>query len=493
MQSLVGNKSQFAFELYPVKPSWDLRYGPEQTGWAGLAVWADGKNLCAHFDSQELEIQEWLYVPLGPIADWLMRSLPAIAYQERAPQFATDRALHRSVRRWAEARPPAEVDEDEWIDGRELWWSRHFLQSGADGALLPNFALVRDDEQLVLDWAMPFWVDDVSRLALNPRGTHAVPWRDGLAVIEEFVAEVRTWFRAHAPHVYDWTHAVRPGSLEQRVELLAGRPVGDVVKILGLEHGLEDLGLEPDSDPATSAELQVLRDLSPEVTEEVGLVMQDLSRRSRIPDDQARLLRNKCRDLASDAARSASSPEERGQYAAIHLRRSLGLDSEPIDEMDRVLDRFGVVCDHSDVPSHRDRLLVMLGDRGSAVAASLRTQRTDAPWGQRFEAARAAGHVLLDPDREGRIGAAGGPFAQRTRRRRSGAFAAELLLPETALAKVSENVLDGATKESRFESMMSEYGVGARTAAYQLWNRGWLSGTDVRDELIDRFAAYGWG
>jgi hypothetical protein len=36
---------------------------------------------------------------------------------------------------------------------------------------------------------------------------------------------------------------------------------------------------------------------------------------------------------------------------------------------------------------------------------------------------------------------------------------------------------------------MAEFGVGARTAAFQLWNRGWLSSPAVRDELVDRYAS----
>jgi len=124
---------------------------------------------------------------------------------------------------------------------------------------------------------------------------------------------------------------------------------------------------------------------------------------------------------------------------------------------------------------------------------TLETVRTSRPWGQRFEAARALGHVLLDPVRAGAIGAASGPFAQETRRRRSGAFAAELLLPESALAAANAGELDGAARGSSFADLLERYGVGARAAAYQLWNRGWLSSPDLRDDLIDRFAHVGWG
>jgi len=133
--------------------------------------------------------------------------------------------------------------------------------------------------------------------------------------------------------------------------------------------------------------------------------------------------------------------------------------------------------------------MVLKSADGAAVAGTLRSLRTQTPWGQRFEAARAIGHVLLNPEREGALGAAEGPFAQATRRQRSGAFAAELLLPESALSAASGDVLDGATQGQRFESLMAQYGVGAMTAAFQLYNRGWLSSREVCDELIARYSS----
>ena len=56
------------------------------------------------------------------------------------------------------------------------------------------------------------------------------------------------------------------------------------------------------------------------------------------------------------------------------------------------------------------------------------------------------------------------------------------------MANASGNELDGAATDRAFTRVMQQYGVGARTAAFQLWNHGWLSSTEIRDELIDRYA-----
>ena len=42
--------------------------------------------------------------------------------------------------------------EDQWFDAGELWWTRHFLSAGADGARLPNVSLIRTGDRLVIEW-----------------------------------------------------------------------------------------------------------------------------------------------------------------------------------------------------------------------------------------------------------------------------------------------------------------------------------------------------
>jgi len=81
-------------------------------------------------------------------------------------------------------------------------------------------------------------------------------------------------------------------------------------------------------------------------------------------------------------------------------------------------------------------------------------------------------------------------WTQSVRRRRSGAFAAELLLPETALIEASGGHLDGACGDQTFTRLIERYGVGATTAAWQLYNHQLVS-PQGRDELIDRYAGYG--
>jgi hypothetical protein len=497
--SVIGNRLKLAFELIPVTPSWARRYRPERAAWAGTAIWAGGKNLCSHVVPGSSEIRDFLFVPLGPIVDWLVQAFAAIEFQGRAPVFRTTRDLHGSVERWGDTRPPPALQEDDWLDAREEWWSRHFLRAGADGARVPNLAFVRDDEELVVTWAPPRFFGYGAPTMLSPEGEFALPWLEGQSVLEEFASSVAAWLRqSDAADVYPWAREQHPlrsaaPSLPQAIELFTGRRLDDLQELFGIEgfEGLlKTLHLQQSSgDPAASPQCQILRDLSPGLSSDVGGLLIDLGDAATRERPRALETWRDARQIALDAARPARSPEEAGQLAAPEIRRALGLDGEPIDDLPAALTRLGLSYGHTHVEGGYDQMMVALRDGGSPTARTLQTPRTLTKWGQRFEACRALGHILLDPIRAGAIGAASGPFAEATRRRRSGAFAAELLLPETAVAEASAHQLDGAAEDHVFEGLLERYGIGARAAAFQVWNRGWLSSPDIRDELIDRFGS----
>jgi hypothetical protein len=439
---------------------------------------------------------------MAPLVNWLVRSFSAIEFEERAPSFPTTRHLHESAARWRSAKPPAGMDEDQWLDAREEWWARHFLTAGADGARLPNVAFARDDEHLVISWRTPRFAGDAPPRMAAAEGDVAVPWSFGRSVLEQLAEQVAMWLReGQAGDVYAWASHQSPLSgpladLQEALVLFTGRTPEMLLRLLGVDREdalIASVGLAGVEDPAASPQCQVLRDLSPSAEPDVGGVLQEVGRSVRREDVEALRRWRQTRAIALDAAGAATTPMAAGQLAAIELRRALGLDGQPIADIEVALGECGLTHAHEDVPGHQDRMMVALHEGGSPVAVTLETVRTSRPWGQRFEAARALGHVLLDPVRAGVIGAASGPFAQYTRRRRSGAFAAEFLLPESALAKASGGTLDGAAEDQAFEDVLQAYGIGARAAAYQLWNRGWLSSRDLRDDLIDRYANVRWG
>jgi hypothetical protein len=491
---LLGSRKTLGIEIRPLGPTWERRYLPERTTWGALSIWVDGTNLCRNLRVGSDSVEDSVNVPLAPLADWLVRSWPSLAFEERASTYPTMPPLHDTLSRWGMARSPVGISEDDWIDSRERWWSKHFLSAGADGALLPGLAFSRHDENLIVEWRQPSFAGDAP-VFLSTEGSSRIPWVEAAETLTAFVREVSEWLRSEQlVDLYPWLSEAEPlrhatESLEEILTLYAARSKDDLFRLMGVtrfEPLLERLGLSPNvDDPAASPVTQVLRDLPPNLPEGFGDELRELDRETRSTAD---LSLDPLRGVALDAARSANSVEEAGQYAARVVRHQLGLDGGPIDDTESVLHSVGITVRTSSIEGV-GRMMTGVRPGKRAVAVILQSVSTAVVWGRRFEMARALGHLLLDPVRTGAVGAASSRFAAGDRRRRSGAFAAEFLLPLAALEGVSGGRLDGAAQPTVFKDLMSHYGVGARAAAYQLWNHGLLSTAGIRDDLIDEFAS----
>ncbi len=496
---LFGDRQTLALEIAPLVPSWERRYVPERTAWARLSLWVHRRNLCRHVVEDSDEVRDGVNVPLAPVADWLVKVWPWLKFEERAAAFATSEDPFASLRQWGESRPPAGFSENDWIDAREAWWSRHFLAAAAEGAHLPAVALVRQDEGLIVQWK-PRLIGAHTRRVPLPEGAVAVPWPEAGRTLASFVAFVADWLRREGEQPYPWVAREDPLAeaeppFIEGLETFTGRSRAELVTIAGVQAADEvpaALGLSPDTrDPGASPVTQALRDLPGKLTPAAGHLLKELERTTRTAGvatgvDQALV---SLRGEAEDAMRDSDSWEEEGYRAAAQVRKSLRLDGAPIDNTKELLDRLGVRVSFEDIRIPGARMITGFRLGGTPAAILLRSERTEVEWGQRFEGVRALGHLLLDRLRDRTLGAASSPFAEGIRRRRSGAFAAEFLLPEAAMVQETGGALDAAADPDVFERLMERFGVGATTGAYHLWNRGFLSSETVRDQLIEDFGA----
>jgi hypothetical protein len=487
---LFGNRQSLGLEIAPLTPTWERRYIPEKSAWAALSIWANGQNICRHLKPGSEWLHETVNVPLAPVADWLCRSWSAVLFEERARVFPTDEMMHDAFARWAGSACAEGLTEDEWTDEREEWWSRHFLLAGAEGALLPNLALLRSDEHLVLEWRNQ--PDNEIGFA-SASGMERVRWVEAEDTLATFVRAIATWLRQDGlKTLYSWVGRedplrAMPQSAGDVLELYTGRLEGDLYRITGAatkEQLLGRLGLAAESrDPAESPITQILRDLPLQIPTEIGEVLRRIDEMTRGRHTAELLV---VREEVLDASRPSRTAEEAGQLAAVAVRTRAGLDSEPIDDVEALLVGLGISVTNREDAGHVSMVTGLRVDEGAATVLG-DTPRMAAPWAKRFELARSLGHLLLDPVRSGAIGAGSSAFSVGTRRRRSGAFAAELLLPESALMVASQGTLDKAASPAVFRRLIQTYGVGATTAAFQLWNHGLLSSREIRDDLIDQF------
>ena len=490
---LIGNRNRLAIELHSLVPTWERHYLPERSAWARFSLWVDGLNLCRNLLDGSPSVRDGVNVPLAPVADWLVRSWTFLAFEERPECFPLRGSLRDTVRDWGNAPAPADCNEDDWSDARERWWTRHFLSAGAEGAQLPNVSLIRGDDRLFIEWAPAEFAGNRAPQYLSESGRATVRWAESEEVLTEFVSTVARWLREDGlVHAFPWAcredplHEVEAGFGEKlcvytgiSVDRLRAWTRADTEADLR-----ERLGIRADSnDPGGSVITQVLRNLPPEISESVRDQIWRLDQETRSVTDFA----GELRALAHDAAGTGSDPETSGQRAAQGIRDHLDLDGRPIEDVDGQLRAFGVNVIDSDVECSQERMLAGSRRGFGAAAVINRTPRTETPWGRRFESARALGHLLMDSFREDALGAASTAFAQPWARRRSGAFAAEFLLPSEALRE-DAGALDSSAQPEKFRRILQRYRVGARTTAFQLWNHGLLSSRRVCDELIDKFS-----
>ena len=142
---------------------------------------------------------------LGRLADWIVRSWTFIRFEERPDRFPPRASARDTLRKWGNAPPPGQCDEDEWFDARERWWTRHYLAAGADGAQLPNVALLRAGDRLFVEWAPAEFAGARAPWFITEPGQESVSWDRGEAVFAEFVAFMAGWFRKEGlDGVFSW-------------------------------------------------------------------------------------------------------------------------------------------------------------------------------------------------------------------------------------------------------------------------------------------------
>lgn len=184
---IIGDRSQLAFEVDPVEPSWNRRSPGDRGPWARLAVWVKQRNLTRAQEESTDSVIHSVAVPLAPLASWLTESARAIAFEESPALARYGVEPHDVLERWSSADAPAGHSPDDWDDARYEWYRRHFWLAGADGVLLPDIALARADGDLVVSWRQPHFPGPRRLLFLEPPGVEVVPWDVAWNALRDFV------------------------------------------------------------------------------------------------------------------------------------------------------------------------------------------------------------------------------------------------------------------------------------------------------------------
>lgn len=491
-----GNRKYISLDIEPVQPSWQASYPADRGPWALLSIWVRDRNLSLNWHVGTDRLRPGVFVPLAPVADWFVRNAASIALEESARPFQTDANLFHSLRQWKDTMAPEKYDEDSWDDERFAWSERHFLEAGSDGSWLPNIGFMCSDDQLWVSWSRPRFATPEAPVFLEDHGLVSVPWNAARAAISEFVDVVASAIRHRdlADH-YAW--AGSDGAFDRALDVpwetyasvscgVEWSSVLDLFGVNSLEQALSALQLPSGARPMDSVAMQALRDLVAE--NGIGSVLLACEAATR---GKPSAVYHAARSFSRDASRTGEYPEREGQEAARALRDRLGLGSQPIEDPVASLSTgLGIEVDENHLGDELDFSVSGARINAAATVFLLNSQRTELPWVRAMEIVRGMGHLLLDVGvGEGVVGAGSSIRSTGPRRRRSGAFAAEMMLPLAAMMEVSGGKLDAVAKPDVFRNIMEEYTVGARTAAWQFYNAGLLSSREVAEGLIERFGA----
>lgn len=486
-----GRESTLAFDLEPVVPSWDCRTPSEQGPWARLIIWFRGENLCRTLVQDSASVHEGVYVPLAPIADWLVRNARYIAYEESARAFPTDANLHAALELWKSSAPASPFAEEDWDDLHWEWSDRHFLHAGTEGSWLPNLSVVRVDDDLWLSLARCRFATPEAPSFLYVPTTDRVPWEEAKQTLTDFVEYIREELqKSGLATSYPWID--RPNPFAQALDIGLQEYTRDGLGLdptafekfsgLSLGRASQTLNLSGKTAPENSATFQALRDLELEPGIWEPLVAEDLSSRVQHGQQFARVRRSVIEAL------EVAPPEAQGYSAARNLRRGLGLERGPLEGVEGLAMQLAIEVRPYSVDTDYDHAAALGHREGLGKVLLFNSPKTRDPWARNMEVLRGMGHLLLDGGADQlALGAGSSRRATGPRRRRSGAFAAEMLLPQDAIHQRTGGVLDVVTEPEVFESLMKEYGVGATTAAWQSYNAGLLSSRERVDELIGEY------
>lgn len=457
--------------------SFELRFDPQaddphpvgdeahRSTWGDLRIRVNGR-LLTRFErgGETFDAVRW-YV--GPLARWLRDNLLPVFHESLPPRLIDD---VESAAAWfaASDRTPnlTEKEEEAWFEDRRDWWGRHAIRAGADGAVLPNLLLRRVGPYLECSWDnVRFPAPRKDLFLLDREGVEFVPVEEAARGVRLFLDRV---LRSEASSSdTDWIRWAIPHHVREGL--------GEDVGLIRRQCAHPDYPFLDRPD----AKLQVLAAVPPGVSESTIRKIADL-----ISDQPGARTGSALQDLREPSALTVVEPWDQGYRVALSTRRRLRLGDGPIGDLPALLrERLGLRTCRLDIEPHVEGLRSWRAGGPMLIATNLHARLGRGS----FAVAREFAHLVLDQDVDAAIGGVSSAWESWALSARAKAFAAMLLMPETALRDRGDLA---ALDPAGLSALSSEFGITPRTAAWHLKNLQFISETK-RVELLESGALHG--
>lgn len=413
--------------------------------WARLSLKVGDRYVTESVDQRSGSQRSGVYGSLFPLANWLVENWWHL--------------LHEPM-------PCSPL-----LSGRQAtpflrdWMQRHNLLAAREGGALPDLTLVRDGDEIVMQWESDPDLGAPSRLRFIGQGYERVSpkvFEDSMAAFVEAVLQ----------------------RLDERLpandELEGLAEVWSVIRSSDAEEqamcqALAMMGLEPyEPEDATEAMLSLVAEAQG-LPGSLALDLFSGTDAQRLGRDLS-WVKGRMKDVTRvgrtpswrtiDVSRTAKA-HDFGYQTAQLLRTDLGaIDTAIADDLSAVLvDRLGWVPSPVEDTNNETSLEGFVGLDASSSAPRLFTPSQRSEAAERFRMARAIFFPLTrDLGTEGRLLTTAATYPQRAAR----AFAAEFLAPSDVLAKR----VSGRVSEQQIEDLATELKVAPALISHQITNHG---------------------
>ena len=412
--------------------------GPELSAtWASLRICAGDSVITRVLDERAKTVRECVYVPLYPLAEWLVTNWWFLTQEINNPVKEDDPDFHRrhalSASREGYAFPDLEVFSAggwtrlAWKQGISPWTKVEFLDQGE----------IQIDSSEFRDTCVDV-VDQVIRRLVS------------FDIEETFLQEEWTAIQAADKDESEFCEIAAGLGLDPYALDEAGRAL-----VLGLAEELSGAVLE---EAVAVLDPQTLREGCSTITDAIagaksnGLLLEQLG-----------LIKQKVRP---DEEAARLHPWTAGYDLARRLRKALELDGTPLATMPQLAEGIG------ETPELLDRVTKPIGLHGAALVDGVVAWKDDqspafgfrqlGEHSRRFHFCRALAEVLASPGTDTLLTRANSERQQRNR-----AFAAEFLAPWSGLQeRISGRTVDG----DQIDELADEFGVSSRVIEHQVQN-----------------------
>lgn len=190
-----GSRDRFMIELsFEDDPERDRATPEERASWGALKIWADGYNLCTHYEAGEL--REAIHWNWWTLLQWFEASWNLLFHEQALPV--------RNDAQWA-AQAMWEINRPETFDrphgwdaeaeaSADTWFRHHCLWSCREGGLLPNVAIRRLFDRAEISWTnhAPPGAPEHFRFAMTSGGVR-LPVAEVAEPLHQFLTHAATY------------------------------------------------------------------------------------------------------------------------------------------------------------------------------------------------------------------------------------------------------------------------------------------------------------